>query len=310
MQRLMRPPRSPSLPSAATNVLRHTPSWRGQRESHPLFRADNAASCCSTMSPSGWTRAVGFEPTGTPAGRTKPVLSRPRIPFPPRWVVSARRDSNPNLHGLSVPRLPVAPRADGDHGRSRRLDTPRMRQSSRCRCSGYVVIGPFGWTRTTTARGKNPACSVDTTKGWSEWRDSNPHLKAWKARRQPLPHIRSERTGIAHRSRCNTRRLSKTPLVESTARHGDSARMRRRIFPVDPGRRARTGYQNKKGLPGDRPRRPVPRTNAGLLRACGPPSRYRGDDRRSACASSWGTSRRTSARPGAGMSLSRWSPSN
>ena len=35
---------------------------------------------------------------------------------------SARGDSNPDLHGLNVPRLPVAPRADngGDHGRIRR----------------------------------------------------------------------------------------------------------------------------------------------------------------------------------------------
>jgi hypothetical protein len=85
---------------------------------------------------------------------------------PSGW--SARGDSNPDLHGLSVPRLPIAPRADD-------------------------VIGPSGWTRTTTSRVKSPVCCVHTTKGscsWSEWRDSNPHLKAWKARRQPLPHIR------------------------------------------------------------------------------------------------------------------------
>src|SRR5262245_6248895 len=37
---------------------------------------------------------------------------------PPEW--SARGDSTPDLHGLSVRRLPVAPRAgDGDHGRIR-----------------------------------------------------------------------------------------------------------------------------------------------------------------------------------------------
>ena len=36
----------------------------------------------------------------------------------PGW--SARGDSNPDLHGLNVPRLPVAPRAEyGDHGRIR-----------------------------------------------------------------------------------------------------------------------------------------------------------------------------------------------
>jgi hypothetical protein len=57
---------------------------------------------------------------------------------PSGW--SARGDSNPDLHGLSVPRLPIAPRADD-------------------------VIGPSGWTRTTTSRVKSPACCVHTTKG-------------------------------------------------------------------------------------------------------------------------------------------------
>jgi hypothetical protein len=57
--------------------------------------------------------AVGFEPT------CAPVLSRRRRPVPPRWEWSARGDSNPDLHGLNVPRLPIAPRADGDHGRTR-----------------------------------------------------------------------------------------------------------------------------------------------------------------------------------------------
>ena len=53
-------------------------SWRGQRDLNPYSRADNAASFPSTMSPSGW---------------------------------SARGESNPDLHGLNVPRLPIAPRA-------------------------------------------------------------------------------------------------------------------------------------------------------------------------------------------------------
>lgn len=78
---------------------------------------------------------------------------------------------------------------------------------------GYMATGPSGWTRTTTSRVKSPACCVDTTEGsgadpgdrtrtsaipgpqasvtsdqhWSEWRDSNPHLKAWKARRHRYP---------------------------------------------------------------------------------------------------------------------------
>jgi hypothetical protein len=103
-----------------------------------------------------------------------------------------------------------------------------------------LVSGPSRWTRTTTSRVKSPACSVHTTKGkWSEWRDSNPHLKAWKARRRPLPHIRiwfglrvsipSLRagnagcipphpgrtwTGVVHRP-IAIRQLSKTPLLRA-----------------------------------------------------------------------------------------------
>jgi hypothetical protein len=108
---------------------------------------------------------------------------------PSGW--SARGDSNPDLHGLGVPRLPIAPRADD-------------------------VIGPSGWTRTTTSRVKSPACCVHTPKGncsWSEWRDSNPRLKAWKARGQPLPHIRVG-SAYGYRTRPSalaTRNASSTP---------------------------------------------------------------------------------------------------
>src|SRR5262245_45451157 len=83
MMRLMRPPRSPSLPSATGAAT--SPVWRGQRDSNPYSRADNAASYPSTMSPPEWFATRGW---------------------------SARGDSNPDLHGLSVPRLPIAPRAD------------------------------------------------------------------------------------------------------------------------------------------------------------------------------------------------------
>ena len=52
-------------------------------------------------------RSVGFEPTASAISATLG-----------EW--SARGDSNPDLHGLNVPRLPIAPRADdGDHGRIR-----------------------------------------------------------------------------------------------------------------------------------------------------------------------------------------------
>jgi hypothetical protein len=87
-----------------------------------------------------------------------------------------------------------------------------------------MVVGPSGWTRTTTARVKSPACCVDTTEGsnrcWSEWRDSNPHLKAWKARRQPLPHIRSG-SAYGYRTRPSalaTRDAASTPRPNTDRR--------------------------------------------------------------------------------------------
>src|SRR5262245_20392336 len=104
--------------------------------------------------------AVGVEPTCD-----QPCLKRPRRPVPPRWESwSARGDSNPDLRGLNALPLPVGLRADGDHGRIRTanlqaLDLPPLPRL------GYMVIGPSGWTRTTTSPGKNRVCCVDTTKG-------------------------------------------------------------------------------------------------------------------------------------------------
>ena len=68
ISRLMRPPRSPSPPSAAVGQpllilpLNDEPSWRGQRDSNPYSRADNAASFPSTMSPSGWSQRWDSNP--------------------------------------------------------------------------------------------------------------------------------------------------------------------------------------------------------------------------------------------------------
>jgi hypothetical protein len=193
---------------------------------------------------------------------------------------------------MRLPRSPSLPSATVMVG-SRGFE-PRSARSERAASAVAPradEIGPSGWTRTTTTRVKSPACCVDTTEGkrWSEWRDSNPHLKAWKARRRPLPHIRSGRTwtGIAHRP-IDIRRLSKNPLQSScgnglatapgfepgpTSFGGSDA-------PVTPHCRSRVcgttastdtpflrpgaglprvSGQNKKGLPGDRPRRPVSR---------------------------------------------------
>ena len=103
----------PSLRNSTTS-----PSWRGQRDSNPYSRADNAASFPSTMSPSGWSQRWESNPHAS-AGAGLSGLDRLRKPIPPRWDWSARGDSNPDLHGLNVLRLPIAPRADGDHGRTR-----------------------------------------------------------------------------------------------------------------------------------------------------------------------------------------------
>ena len=74
------------------------------------------------------------------------------------------RDSNPDLHGLNVPRLPIAPRAE--MVTTGGFEPPLDRLSTCCLCRlGYMVIGPSGWTRTTTSRVKSPACCVDTTEG-------------------------------------------------------------------------------------------------------------------------------------------------
>src|SRR5262245_37427289 len=75
-------------------------------------------------------------------------------------------------------------------------------------------------------------------RGWSEWRDSNPHLEAWKARGRRYPTLALDRptgiepvpprgqrgmlpphpgrtwTGVVHRP-VDMRRLSKTPLFRA-----------------------------------------------------------------------------------------------
>lgn len=175
--------------------------------------------------------AVGFEPTW-PGARGRAVGFGPTAyAVPPHWDWSARGDSNPDLHGLNVPRLPIAPRADGDHGRTRTateqaLDllplpdwatwplvplggleppphglrarraalTPQRGSESdpvahRSSAASAVALRR---SRTLGACSRHGArLALDQISVWSEWRDSNPHLKAWKARRRPLPHIRS-----------------------------------------------------------------------------------------------------------------------
>jgi hypothetical protein len=150
-----------------------------------------------------------------------------------------------------VPRLPIAPRADGGHGRTRTatgqvLDLPPLPYWA------TWPFGPSGWTRTTTTRVKSPACSVDTTEGleliprsalermagfepapqglegpqaavtphslWFGLRVSNPSLRAGGA--ACSLHTQAERgTGVVHRP-IDFRQLSKTPLLRAGGRQG------------------------------------------------------------------------------------------
>jgi hypothetical protein len=174
---------------------------------------------------------------------------------------------------------------------------PRSARSERAASAvaprAEVAVGSSGWTRTTTTRVKGPACCVDTTEehGWSEWRDLNPHLKAWKARRRPLPHIRPRSAGMPPRpnvDRCRSPAhrcpsVFKDPTRSSWRQRQDSnpdpRGLEARMLPLHhaadrhlsqrqrtdtPSLRPdalpfRVSGQNKKGLPGDRPRRPVSR---------------------------------------------------
>ncbi len=101
MPELMRLPRSPSLPSATELAGASEPILAGR---------------------------TGFEPVVLFADNEAATLAAPR---PPRVVTalgwSARGDSNPDLHGLNVPRLPIAPRADDDDVWSLRVDSNHHR---------------------------------------------------------------------------------------------------------------------------------------------------------------------------------------
>ena len=68
---------------------------------------------------------------------------------------------------------------------------------------GYMAMVPPGGLE-PPLHGLRARRAALTLRGdWSEWRDSNPHLKAWKARRQPLPHIRSG-SAYGYRTRPST----------------------------------------------------------------------------------------------------------
>ena len=194
MPRLMRPPRSPSLPSATKTCLVATsPSWRGQRESNPYLRADNAASCHSTMSPSAWSQR--FRHAGMVGSRG----------FEPR---SARSERAASAY--------CATSRDGPSGWTRTTTT-------RVKSPGCCVDTTEGMERMTgfepVPQGlEGPRATVTPHSLWFGLRVSNPSLHGWQRGMRP-PHSGRTRTGVVHRP-IDTRQFSKTPLFRAGGRQG------------------------------------------------------------------------------------------
>ena len=157
-------------------------------------------------------------------------------------------------------------------------------------------IGADPGDRTRTSAIPGPQAAVTSDQRWSEWRDSNPHLKAWKARRHHYPTFALVRPRVSIVDSQTKRGPVAftgpgTPVscqrTRSCELFGDSARIRTRTHevwrlgccryttlsflshvstasetkpPHDLTRAfIRAPDQNKKGLLGDRPRRPVAR---------------------------------------------------
>jgi len=88
------------------------------------------------------------------------------------------------------------------------------------------------------------------------------------------PHPGRTWTGAFHRP-IDIRQLSKTPLLRARCRHLTARPFRRHNLPATwPGLPSGSQAKNKKGLPGDHPRRPV-LDEYRPFRALGPPCRYR-----------------------------------
>src|SRR5262249_43531939 len=102
-----------SLPDLPLSYAHHR-DWLPVRESNPRARLVRPRSARRNGAP-----PVESLRTRPPALTTRRLTLRlcppPRVV--PARIWSARGDSNPDLHGLSVPRLPIAPRAEvGGHG--------------------------------------------------------------------------------------------------------------------------------------------------------------------------------------------------
>jgi hypothetical protein len=163
--------------------------WSRRRESNPHGGAYEAPKVSVPSLRSGQpilAGRTGFEPVALFADNeaATPAVSRPLTMVPaitPAW--SARGDSNPDLHGLSVPRLPIAPRADGDGHWSLRVDLNHH---------------PIRFGSAYGYRTRPPALAT----------------------RNAPPHPGRPRAGGAHRPNRRSRQLSKNPLFRAGGRQG------------------------------------------------------------------------------------------
>jgi hypothetical protein len=199
-----------------------------------------------------------------------------------RW--SARGDSNPDLHGLNVPRLPIAPRADDGLVPSGGLEPPP--HGLRTRRAAFTLrrgtgADPGDRTRTSAIPGPQAAVTSDqrlermaglepapqglegpqaTVTPHSPWFGlryqsliPGPNTDRWRSPAQELLSVVKE-PALAN---C----LATAPGFEpGPTRFGGVSTASETKPPHDLTRLSSAPPdQNKKGLPGDRPRRPVSR---------------------------------------------------
>ena len=124
-------------------------------------------------------------------------------PFPPQRLddnVSGGPGGNRTLISwVQATDPPVERRAHPGEDNGTRTRTPALttRRLSLRLCppqdgpSGGRVVGSRGFEPRSARSERAASANCATSRlNWSEWRDSNPHLKAWKACRRPLPHTR------------------------------------------------------------------------------------------------------------------------
>ena len=174
--RLMRPPRSPSLPSA--------PKWRGQRDSNPYCGADNAVSCPSTMSPSRWSARGDSNPD-------LHGLNVLRLPIAPRAILERMAGFEPAPQGLEGPQAAVTPHSLWF---GRRVEDPSLPAGQRAmhpphpgRTWTGVVHRPIDYL-VSCQRPRSLRAHPLVRPDWRQRQDSNLDPRALEARMLPLHH--------------------------------------------------------------------------------------------------------------------------